>query len=364
LNIKYPVDAYGNYIDCFPKYNFNSHQKVISNPNGKWIVFIGCENSNVTFLSSEYKIDKPVFSDSIRYPFIANIAGKVGDKYLFAIASGNQQVLNYYLEDLSESPKIKMDEKVKVVVDGYSLDWAPSYVCALSDSLYLMCCSISNYYIMKFSDDSFSVIKKLDNINFYNIFEINNESYLNLYPHVAKIIYDGINNNIFQDTVWTVEQNTSFGIDEQGKYFVKLTKDTLYTYDFITKNLLNKTFLNGINHNSTLFVSPPYAFIQSIESTTGVTDKNSTPAKFDISQNYPNPFNPVTTINYSIPKSCFVTIKIFDVLGRAVTTLVNENKLSGNYSIQFNAIKLTSGIYFYRMQAGDFVKTKKLILLK
>jgi hypothetical protein len=83
-----------------------------------------------------------------------------------------------------------------------------------------------------------------------------------------------------------------------------------------------------------------------------------------LQQNFPNPFNPTTTIIYSIPKSCFVSIKVYDILGREVTTIVNENKLAGNYTVQFNAVKLTSGIYFYRMQAGDFVQTKKLILIK
>ena len=81
-------------------------------------------------------------------------------------------------------------------------------------------------------------------------------------------------------------------------------------------------------------------------------------------QNYPNPFNPSTKINYTVPKSGFVTIKVYDLLGREVTTLVNENKPVGNYNVEFNAGKLVSGVYFYRMNAGDFVQTKKLILLK
>jgi Secretion system C-terminal sorting domain/Beta-propeller repeat len=85
---------------------------------------------------------------------------------------------------------------------------------------------------------------------------------------------------------------------------------------------------------------------------------------FKLSQNYPNPFNPSTTINYSIPKESFVTIKVYDILGRMVNTLVNEQKAAGNYSVQFNGMNLSSGIYFYSMQAGDFVQTKKLVLMK
>ncbi|MEW6196868.1 MAG: alpha/beta fold hydrolase [Bacteroidota bacterium] len=85
---------------------------------------------------------------------------------------------------------------------------------------------------------------------------------------------------------------------------------------------------------------------------------------FELKQNYPNPFNPTTTISYSIPETQFVTLKIFDVLGKEVATLVNEEKLSGNYEIKFNGGGLPSGVYFYRLRVGNFVQTKKLLLLK
>lgn len=363
MNLKYQIGSYGMYIDCMPRYNFNGIRKVISCPSGRLIVSINCAGSNVYFLSKEYKIDKPVFSDSIKYPLIANIAGKVGGKYLFAIASGYPQVLNYYLDDLSDSPKIKTDEKVKVVVDGYNHEWAPNSVFALKDSIYLVYCSM-NYYMMKYSDNSFSVIKKLDNYYSNNIFEINNELYMNLFSRIAKIKYDEINNSILLDTLWTVKENTSYAIDEQGKYYVELAKDTLYTYDFITKNLLNKTFLKGINHTSTLFVSPPYAYIQSIESTTEVTQRNLFQLQYNLSQNFPNPFNPTTVISYQLPEYSRVKLKVYDLLGREVATLVNGNKPAGNYKVEFNAGKLVSGVYFYRMEAGTFSQTKKLLLLK
>jgi len=88
------------------------------------------------------------------------------------------------------------------------------------------------------------------------------------------------------------------------------------------------------------------------------------PKNYKLNQNYPNPFNPTTTISYSIPKASFVSLKVYDVLGHEVANLVNEKKAVGNYNIDFNAGKLASGIYLYTMQAENFVKTKKLILLK
>jgi hypothetical protein len=96
---------------------------------------------------------------------------------------------------------------------------------------------------------------------------------------------------------------------------------------------------------------------------------NNLPIEFLLSQNYPNPFNPSTTIRYSIPTSSLVTLKVYDVLGNMVSTLVNEEKPKGRYEVNFsttgeNAYNLPSGIYFYRLQAGSYVETKKMILLK
>jgi photosystem II stability/assembly factor-like uncharacterized protein len=88
------------------------------------------------------------------------------------------------------------------------------------------------------------------------------------------------------------------------------------------------------------------------------------PNNFLVSQNYPNPFNPTTTIIYQLPEISFVTIKVYDVLGKEIATLVNEEKPVGNYEVEFNGNELTSGIYFYQLRAGSFMETKKMILLK
>lgn len=91
---------------------------------------------------------------------------------------------------------------------------------------------------------------------------------------------------------------------------------------------------------------------------------NSMPRNFKLSQNYPNPFNPTTTINYSVAKESNVSIKIYDLMGREVATLVNEMKEPGTYEVNFNALNLSSGIYFYRMSAGEFTSIKKMTVLK
>jgi hypothetical protein len=83
-----------------------------------------------------------------------------------------------------------------------------------------------------------------------------------------------------------------------------------------------------------------------------------------LDQNYPNPFNPSTSISYSLEKDGFVTLKVFDMLGREVAELVNENQYAGSYNLEFNAINLPSGIYIYQLQSGNFSDMKKMLLIK
>ena len=91
---------------------------------------------------------------------------------------------------------------------------------------------------------------------------------------------------------------------------------------------------------------------------------NEIPTEFLLSQNFPNPFNPSTQIKYSIPQSSQVVIKVFDILGNEIETLVNEEKPAGTYELSWNAANLPSGVYFYRLQAGEFNSVRKMILLK
>jgi len=140
--------------------------------------------------------------------------------------------------------------------------------------------------------------------------------------------------------------------------------------------------IDSIQIGASWFYSPPNCYYGSIrpnpagsmpdigacespEGIVGVEENLSVyPTEYALSQNYPNPFNPSTTIKYSVPELSFVTIKFYDVLGSEVATLVNEEKPVGTYEVNWNATNLPSGVYFYRLQAGDFVQTRKMILLK
>ena len=97
---------------------------------------------------------------------------------------------------------------------------------------------------------------------------------------------------------------------------------------------------------------------------TDVNDEKGLPTDYSITQNYPNPFNPSTTISYALPKEEMVTIRVYDILGQVVKTLVNQSQSAGTHNVTFNANSLTTGIYFYSIQAGNFNQVKKMMLLK
>ncbi|MBL7075453.1 T9SS type A sorting domain-containing protein [candidate division KSB1 bacterium] len=96
----------------------------------------------------------------------------------------------------------------------------------------------------------------------------------------------------------------------------------------------------------------------------GVMVEKDQPKAYSLLQNYPNPFNPTTTIKYSLPKESKVTLKIFNILGGEVATLVNEHQPAGYHQISWDASGYSSGIYFYQIQAGEFQKVRKMVLLK
>jgi hypothetical protein len=127
---------------------------------------------------------------------------------------------------------------------------------------------------------------------------------------------------------------------------------------YVISLAVNNGFLfAGLNNNA--------VWRRPLSEITGINDKhNNLPARFKQEQNYPNPFNPSTIISYQLPMINFVTLKVYDVLGREVKTLVNEREVAGNHSVTFNAGGLPSGIYFYKITAGKFTDVKKLMILK
>lgn len=137
-------------------------------------------------------------------------------------------------------------------------------------------------------------------------------------------------------------------------------------------------FFNSVNNQlatfyfnrqpSTITFDPDNQIVikQSAPLVVGINDNefNTIPDKFVLKQNYPNPFNPVTNIEYTVPQDNFVKIQVYDIAGKEITTLVNEFKKTGRYNLSFNALNLPSGVYFYKMTAGNFSDVKRMMLVK
>ena len=95
-----------------------------------------------------------------------------------------------------------------------------------------------------------------------------------------------------------------------------------------------------------------------------VKSSNELPNRYSLAQNYPNPFNPTTTIHFELPKESYVTLKIYNLLGQEVMTVLDEEKVAGRYDLKIDGTSLASSVYFYRLVTGDYVSTKKFLLLK
>jgi hypothetical protein len=152
------------------------------------------------------------------------------------------------------------------------------------------------------------------------------------------------------------------------------TEDGFY---FSSNNGLNWSVRNegftSVNSVFSIAFSNNYAFaglsntvwLRPIAEITLVKKKSlSEPRRFLLFQNYPNPFNPNSKIKFQIPKSSHVSLKVLDIMGKEIQTLVNENLLPGTFEVSFDGSDLPSGIYYYQLQAGDFSQTKKMVLIK
>ena len=133
------------------------------------------------------------------------------------------------------------------------------------------------------------------------------------------------------------------------------TTTEIHSYSFVDENLPSGKYAYGLKQVD---------FDGTFELSDVVNVEVTNPVKYDLSQNYPNPFNPSTTIKFTLAKSGNVTLKIYNTLGEEVALLVNRIMESGTHEVNFNALNLNSGIYFYRIEAGDFSQVKKMTLLK
>ncbi len=176
--------------------------------------------------------------------------------------------------------------------------------------------------------------------------------------------------------VWMIAGNRAFFSSDTGRTWTEELHIPILTPEYGFRDMIftdknhgwilgREPMSQGLKHHLYRTTNGGFGGLVSVED-----DKVETlPTGYYLYQNFPNPFNPLTTIKYQIPELSFVTLKVFDVLGNEITTLVNEEKSAGSYEVDFNSRglihqTLSSGIYFYKLKAGNFVETKKLILIK
>ncbi len=198
----------------------------------------------------------------------------------------------------------------------------------------------SNYYYV-LNKDLADTLNNGETVTFR--VELVNSSSGNIVGTFDNVLYDKTNLDDYENISYQVDCS---GITE-GDYFFRLVTSANGDAEY--------NLLNSINDAST---------VAKRTSTTVSYSGSTIPLTYELSQNYPNPFNPVTTIKYQLPKNGSVTLKIYDILGKEVATLVNEQKNQGRYSVNFDASRLASGVYIYRLQVNDYVNSKKMLLLK
>jgi glucuronoarabinoxylan endo-1,4-beta-xylanase len=197
-------------------------------------------------------------------------------------------------------------------------------------------------------------------------------------PGYVRVNATSNSNNLFvssylspaRDTLVIVAINDTNTVLPNIKFNCPVSNDPVVPYatcdvpDYSTTQLSNIPAPAGGSFVADMEAMSIKTFVVSLKRQTGISNETaSLPTAYALGQNYPNPFNPTTTISYSVPKTSHVTLGVFNTLGQEVALLASELRSPGTYQVQWNA-NVPSGIYYYRLQAGDFIETKKMILLK
>ena len=282
---------------------------------------------------------------------VIQVVGKINNSYLLTVNNSTSYGYNYVLVKINKNDKIKFDKKIYFPGMQSAFLPAPLKSRQLNDSLYIINFEwTEKLFVDKLKDTSFVKVDSLAVGSFPNFWTYtNNYLYYIEDSNLVKRFFDK-NNLTFKDTNKIFECRENYGADVFDNYFAAINKDTLYIYSLNKGEFVNKLVLNFTPRYNKILVDSPYVYIPILDKITGVEKANNIPNKFLLSQNYPNPFNPTTVIGYQLPVVSNVTLKVYDILGREVATLVNEQKEPGNYEVIFDGSNLASGVYFYRLQ--------------
>jgi hypothetical protein len=237
------------------------------------------------------------------------------------------------------------------------------------------------YQMIRYVDKQNGIIGNLPPVDYAIVFSDKYSDSSNTFTSLLKYATPGIHNinfKIFDITDRANIQRIKFALVEN----TAALQDTLSPGDALVLSNSAGSFIGGMIHfiNSTSTIVPPagdtlFLYTQkglSVFDTILVTGKISdvkyghsgSIASYSLSQNYPNPFNPSTIIRYELPKAGKVTLKVYNIIGKEVATLVQGEQAAGTHSLVFNAEHLSSGVYFYTLNAGSYIQTRKMLLIK
>jgi hypothetical protein len=383
-NVSRPFSITGTGWDVIPPY-FIETTEVTSLSCGSWLIngslgnaFIGNNDSLHIFKG----IVGREYSQSMEENLVS-ILGPVGSRYLAAFMTNenNSWKYEYRLVDLSNSPYIgEYSRPINFEGDPNLYKRAVIFekLRKIRDDLYIVQSEEDWVRFYKFADTSFNFIKFQPGGPGNEIFSGKNAKWdfrnNRLYKFSGRELtsYDFnlsdttlINRRVL---ISSDSYGDSIGVDRNFRYAALITRDSLKIYDIDKERYINSICIAGINRPVRPVVDSPYVYLHQTtfeenSSILSVEENSSTVKSYSLSA-YPNPFNPVTTLEFNIPSAGKVELKIYDALGKEVTTLVSEERKEGSYKVRFNASSLPSGIYLCRMSAGSYTITKKVVLLK
>jgi len=202
------------------------------------------------------------------------------------------------------------------------------------------------------------LVKNVNNRTFAlgkNVFEYKNDNYIS-YPEIDSVLSA---DSLIASTI-NIEKDNILWVGTSSGKLIKFS-NSVQTFEF-TNSAIKDIAID--NDGNKWFISNEGLFVFNEDKIVSIKNNPEVISNFKLYQNYPNPFNPNTEIRYDIGDKNFVTLIVYDILGREIETLVSKEQLSGSYKINFNAKNLTTGIYYYRLQCGNYIESKKMLLLK
>lgn len=240
----------------------------------------------------------------------------------------------------------------------------------------------SDLWVTGFGISNYNLYKSTDGVNYdstYSGLDWSENNCISALPNGTVFItdrsfgtYRSTNNGIdWQQLlsgrgIWTIyseESGTVIGGARDTLWYSSNLGDNWIPLSTPLKRNSNVTEIK-MDYNNQIYLGTYTEGLFELDIITNIEVENNIANNYLLSQNYPNPFNPITKIKFSIPKSEIVQIKVYDILGKEIKTILKEFKQAGNYEVEFDASNLPSGIYFYRMISGDYSETKKMILLR